>query len=119
MKHLKKYNESKKLPDEEFFKGIFADFLDDERNDLINEGSYYTMVIYYVNDDLEKIKNSNIDDYIKKYKYTVEIFEEIKVCIGRVKDEFPDIKVEIDDTFRDSVQVYFVLTGIKKLGLKS
>ena len=111
MKHLKKYsvfehshemsNESdiwkslNKPIEKEFFDMIFADFID---NGAKTEHSKDGYEIYIME---EEGSYNNIDNYVEYTKALNEMALDMKTCIDRVKDEYPDIKVRFyyDDGF--------------------
>jgi hypothetical protein len=103
MKHLNKFNESKskkvnKPIDSEYLSFIFADFIDEgadvdyygvDEDDV--ENSYWQIIITE-----PKIKSGrDIDKYIESVDKFKEVLLDIKTAINRVKDELPDIKVDL------------------------
>lgn len=104
MKYLKKYsllkestilNSLKKDIYPETFDMIFADFID---NGAKTEHSKDGYEIYIME---EEGSYNNIDNYVEYTKALNEMALDMKTCIDRVKDEYPDIKVRFyyDDEF--------------------
>lgn len=87
MKHIKKFNESKSKFDVSYFNHVFAEFIDNENDDSVEsvDGSFWGMYITLPN----VIDDSTIEESISSYKDILEIYEELKVCDSRIKDEYP------------------------------
>ena len=114
---MKKFNEfnrlnEKKTADEldiTFFKGVFADFIDEDDTDInFDEYSFeiwITMPMPYVTitegDMLSPIVSS-IDDYIKISSNINNRLLDIETAIKRIQDNYPDIVYELD-TFNNII----------------
>lgn len=105
MKHLKKYNESK--DDMEHLHQIFADLIEDygaryvEIPDGHDFNSYYEIMIpepNMKNSPRERGSTKNLDgyldSYIEKTGKMISLCNEIKSCTNRIKDSFPNAKIE-------------------------
>ena len=128
MKHLKKYNESNKQFDAEFFNSVFAEFLD---NDKVQceylDGTYWEIFIpipdirratkrtdTVVNKRKFTIRNErDIDDYLNISKEILDIMEDIKVAIDRVKNEYPNIEPKITEEDEENYWLVHISYGVE------
>lgn len=114
MKHLKRYNESKE--DMEYLHQIFADLIEDHgaRYVEIPAGhdfhSYYEIVIPEPNiknspreNGVDKNLDGYLDSYIKKSERMINLCNEIKSCINRIKDSFPKANIEYTVTWNSDI----------------
>jgi len=114
MKHLKKYNESKE--DMEYLHQIFADLIEDydaryvEIPEEYDYHSYYEILIPEPNmknaprqDGVDKSLEEYLDSYIEKSQNMVKLCNEVKSCIGRIKDAFPNARVEYNIIASDAL----------------
>lgn len=105
MKHLKSYNESK--DDIIYLHQIFADLIEDygakyvEIPDGHDFNSYYEINIPEPNmknaprlDGVKRDIDGYLDTYIEKSERMISLCKEIKSCIARIKDSFPNANVE-------------------------
>lgn len=95
MRHLRRYNESKKSFDVEFFNSVFAEFLDQEDVECEHlDGTYWEIFIPIP--DIRRIgmtkkpKNRSIKDYVEVSSKIDNIMKDIEVAMNRVKDEYGD-----------------------------
>lgn len=95
MKHLRKYNESRKSFDVEFFNSVFAEFLDQEDVECEHlDGTYWEIFIPIP--DIRRIgmtkksKDRSIKDYVEVASKIDNIMKDIEVAMNRVKDEYGD-----------------------------
>lgn len=100
MNKIRKFNESnQKELDLEYLNFIFEHFID---NDIYNSQVFFDEKkdVYEIFIDEPAIRTIDIDFeiYQKNFKDIVSFSNELKACIDRVKEEYPDIKVlfEID-----------------------
>lgn len=106
MKYLKKYKilESKngnKPIDPEYFNLVFADFIDEGATVEFDEGddpSFPKEWVPYYDIFIEEpiIKDVDIDKYIKSIDILNNFLLDIKSCINKIKDEFPNIDIDFD-----------------------
>ena len=110
MRHLKRYNESISEVDPDYIKLVFVDFID--------EGSEFVFVHADENDFEEGVNTcsiiitlpilehkgerghdlwneGDIDLFLNNTKEIVERYEDIKSCINKVLDTYPNIRHEI------------------------
>lgn len=105
MKHLKRYNESK--DDMVYLNQIFADLVEDydakyiELPPQYNTHSYYEISIPEIsikNSPRENGVDRNIeeylDSYIEKTEKVAKLCNEIKSCINRIKDAYPNVRID-------------------------
>lgn len=104
MKHLKKYNESRKSFDADFFNSVFAEFLDQEDVECdYLDGTYWEIFIPIP--DIRQIgktkKHKDIKDYVEVASRIDDIMKDIEVAMNRVDDEYVgdvDVKIEEEDS---------------------
>lgn len=107
MKYLKKYKilESKngnKPIDPEYFNLVFADFIDEGATVEFDEGddpSFPKEWVPYYDIFIEEPiieDGGDIDKYIKSIDILKEKCLDIKSCINKIKDEFPNIDIDFD-----------------------
>lgn len=96
---IKKFNESKSDElDISYFKFIFSEFLDEGAEGFSRDGDTDEIEDYYE----IFIKEPSIDatndfsSYEKNIKKLYDFSNEIKSCIERVRDTYPDIKIEFE-----------------------
>ena len=96
---IKKFNESKSDElDISYFKFIFSEFLDEGAEGFNRDGDTDEIEDYYE----IFIKEPSIDatndfgSYEKNIKKLYDFSNEIKSCIERVRDTYPDIKIEFE-----------------------
>lgn len=96
---IKKFNESKSDElDISYFKFIFSEFLDEGAEGFNRDGDTDEIEDYYE----IFIKEPSIDatndfgSYEKNIKKLYDFSNEIKSCIERVRDAYPDIKIEFE-----------------------
>jgi len=105
MRYLKKYNESK--DDIVYLHQIFADLIEDYGAKHVkippqyNTHSYYEISIPEIsikNSPRENGVSRNLDEYLDSYiektEKVVKLCNEIKSCINRIRDSFPNVKIE-------------------------
>lgn len=86
MKYLKTINESKLDPpiDKNYFDMVFADFIDNAATSELTGSGYY----------LSNIKYNRTDIYD-----LTETLQELKSCLDKIKDDYPDIKHVFNNLF--------------------
>lgn len=90
MRYIKKYNENagdEPKIDIQYMNNIFAEFIDNGANSSFIDG------VYIISNIIEpKLRlNFNLDDRIQSINQLSEFYSEIKTCINRIKDEYPNI----------------------------
>lgn len=95
MNKIRKFNESnQKELDIEYLNFIFEHFID---NDIYNSQVFFDekKEVYEIYIDEPPIRTIDIDFeiYQKNFKEIESFSNELKACIDRVKEEYPDIKV--------------------------
>lgn len=92
---IKKFDESKSDElDISYFKFIFSEFLDEGAEDGTGEIEEEYYEIFIKEPNLKK--TSTFDYYEENIKEVYDFSNNLKSCIGRIKDEYPDIKIEFD-----------------------
>lgn len=96
---IKKFNESKSDElDISYFKFIFSEFLDEGAEGFNRDGDtdeiedYYEIFIKEPSIDA----TNDFESYEKNIKKLYDFSNEIKSCIERVRDSYPDIKIEFE-----------------------
>ena len=96
---IKKFNESKSDElDISYFKFIFSEFLDEGAEGFNRDGDtdeiedYYEIFIKEPSIDA----TNDFESYEKNIKKLYDFSNEIKSCIERVRDTYPDIKIEFE-----------------------
>ena len=96
---IKKFNESNSNGlDIQYLKFIFSEFLDEGAEGFNRDGDTDEIEDYYeifIKEPMLK-RTSMFDYYEENIKEVYEFLNNLKSCIDRVKDEYPDIKVEFD-----------------------
>lgn len=92
MRHLRKYNESRKDFDKDFFTSVFVDFIDEDAEVTFTE-TYYEIVIQEPKIDYYP---SSIDQYLRQLKVLSDFYLDIKACIARIEDEYPLIRCDFN-----------------------
>ncbi len=105
MKHLRKYNENKKIFDSEYFNECFIEFIDSDSTSIELEEDT-THYYYYISINLPNVKFINNKWIFEKeetlegnLKYSEELFnfyKDIDTCIEKVKIKYPNVKVDFD-----------------------
>ncbi len=107
MKHLKRYNESIGKIDPNYIKLVFIDFIDEgsefkfisaDENDFeegVNEVSIIITlpILEHKSEGGHDLwSEGDIDIFLNNAKEVVERYEDIKSCINKVLDKYPNIK---------------------------
>ncbi len=96
MKHIRKYNESI-IINKNYFNLVFADFIDDGSDvDFGNHTEPGSTEYWEINIDepiLDTFYNRDIDYHLESINAIRELNLDIKSCIDKVKDEYPNLKV--------------------------
>ena len=91
---IKKFEAFEKKPEIDrkrfasFFREAFIDFIDEDKISIHDIDDLFGAIICLPNDNGEEFHLNDISDIISKYKQEIEVIEEIKVAILRIKDEF-------------------------------
>lgn len=96
---IKKFNESKsKELDISYFKFIFSEFLDEGAEGFNRDGDTDEIEDYYEIFIKEPsiVSSNDFDSYEENIKKLYDFSNEIKSCIERVRDEYPDIKIDFE-----------------------
>jgi len=96
---IKKFNESNSNElDIQYFKFIFSEFLDEGAEGFNRDGDTDEIEDYYEIFIKEPVlKNTSMFDYYEEnIKEVYNFSNNLKSCINRVKEEYPDIKIEFD-----------------------
>jgi len=109
MKNLRKFNESKDGLDIEYLNLIFSDFIDDDGAQVDSSHSKKVWAIFIREPKLYKEYNS-IEENIKAIEEFKEYFLDIKTCIDRVKDEYPNVFITYSpNMYYDRISISFSL----------
>lgn len=96
---IKKFNESNSNDlDIQYLKFIFSEFLDDGAEGFNRDGDTDEIEDYYeifIKEPSLK-RTSMFEHYEENIKEIHDFSNNLKSCIGKVKEEYPDIKVEFD-----------------------
>jgi len=96
---IKKFNESNSQGlDIQYLKFIFSEFLDEGAEGFNRDGDVDEIEDYYeifIKEPILK-KTSMFDYYEENIKEVYNFSNNLKSCINRVKEEYPDIKIEFD-----------------------
>lgn len=100
MKHLRKFNESLDAKSD-YILSVFANLQDScdeylDGDDPMRYEFYEGKLYVIINLPRPSKFGPGFDDYINFQKETLDVFEETKTCINKVKIEFPDIEWEYE-----------------------
>jgi len=127
MKHLKKYNESIDKSISDYINECFLEFFDDSKYETEVDGGYEDRHCLMINlpilSNTEFLRQSySIDDFIKWSNEINDFYLDIKTCINRIKDKYPNMDVRIEeDSFQrrnipnnkvetiDYIIIYFIV----------
>ena len=96
---IKKFNESNSNGlDIQYLKFIFSEFLDEGAEGFNRDGDTDEIEDYYEIFIKEPsiVASNDFDSYEKNIKKLYDFSNGIKSCIERVKDTYPDIKIEFE-----------------------
>lgn len=79
--------------DPEYIKMVFGDFIDDGYAEFVFSENENEEVARVTIMDIDVDTDLSIESYINYHDKQKSFFQDIKVCIDRVKDEYKDIRV--------------------------
>jgi hypothetical protein len=106
MKHLRKFNENLDAKSD-YILSVFADLQDrcsqylsendeDDRYEIFNDDWGKNVLFVFVNLPKPSYFGKDFYSLIEYQKELLDIYEEVKICIDKVKIEFPNIKYEYE-----------------------
>lgn len=78
--------------DKEYMNSIFIDFIDDNVAEILEQDSEYEYEIR-IDDILHISYTRDIEKFVESTENLNKFALELKSCVDRVKDEYPDIEV--------------------------
>ena len=96
---IKKFNESNSNElDIQYLKFIFSELLDEGAEGFNRDGDTDEIEDYYeiFIEEPSIVASNDFDSYERNIKKLYDFSNEIKSCIERVKDAYPDIKIEFE-----------------------
>ena len=117
---IRKFNESTdKEIDAEYIRQCFADIIDSgiatvEEKESAAYGKWVSMSIDLkdiksgmVNSSLEFIsRNTSLGRYIDAYESNNNVYQEVKLALERLSDEYPDYKIKVEIFFSIFINIF-------------